>query len=90
MVGQLGENVIPVMAIGCTFLFFVIWVLAATADSLYKTACNSRLKERLIERGCSALEIDRIIKAGSETAEPNEMSVPVPPVKAGKSYSVPG
>ena len=82
MIGELGDNLIPVMAIGCTFMFFAIWVIAATIDSLYKTSCNSRLKQRLIERGASAYEIAQIIKAGEAEEETADFTPPVPPVKA--------
>lgn len=81
MIHELGDNLIPVMAIGCTFMFFAIWVIMATIDSLFKTSCNSRLKQRLIERGASASEIAQIIKAGQPEAEA-DYNAPVPPVKA--------
>ena len=89
MINELGDNLIPIMAIGCTFLFLVIWVIAATIDSLYKTACNSSLKSRLIERGSSAYEIDQIIKAGTESEE-TEFVAPVPPVKPPNTYPMSG
>ena len=82
MIEELGDNLIPVMAIGCTFLFFATWVVLATIDSLFKTVCNTRLKHRLIERGASANEIAQIIRAGqSEEEEEAEYNQPVPPVK---------
>lgn len=80
MIQDLGDNLIPVIAITMTFLFFVIWVTAATIDSLYKTACNSRLKEKLVDRGASASEIDQIMIAG--TTEGTGHRIPVPPVKS--------
>jgi hypothetical protein len=82
MIQELGDNLIPVMAIGCTFLLFAIWVVLATIDSLFKTSCNSRLKQRLIERGASAQEIAQIIQAGQEEEEASDFTEPVPPVKA--------
>lgn len=85
MISELGDYLIPAMAIGCTFLVMVIWVIAATIDSLYKTACNSRLKERLIERGTSAYEIDQILRAGTQ-AEEADFVAPVPPVKTKNAY----
>lgn len=85
MIDELGDYLIPVMAIGCTFLFMVIWVIAGTIDGLYKTACNSRLKLRLIERGNSAAEIDQILKAGINSAAAGFVT-PVPPVKPAKAY----
>lgn len=69
MIQELGDSLIPVLAISCTFLFLVIWVIAATVDSLYKTASNARLKDKLIERGLSAGEIDKIMKAGMSKSE---------------------
>ena len=88
MIEELGDKLIPVMAISCTFMFFAIWVVAATVDSLYKTFCNSRLKERLIERGASASEIHHIVKAGTEEAEDSSYVEPVPPVKSRDNYQV--
>ena len=89
MINELGDYLIPVVAIGCTFMFLVIWVIAETIDSLYKTACNSRLKERLIERGNSASEIDQILRAGTQTEETGFVA-PVPPVKPKNSYPLSG
>ena len=88
MIQELGSNLVPVLSIVCTFLFFVIWVVAATIDSIYKISCNSRLKERLVDRGASASEIHRIIRAGKAEAEETEFVEPVPPVKARDSYQV--
>lgn len=81
MIEELGTNLIPVLAISLTFMFFAIWVVAATIDSIYKTRCNFYLKQKLIERGASANEIREVIKAGQETY--GEEVTPVPPVKAG-------
>ncbi len=89
MIQALGGNLVPVMAIACAFMFLVIWVVMATIDSIYKTACNARLKERLIERGASASEIDRIVRAGSECEDWKEVE-PVPPVKSNRAYSMSG
>ena len=89
MIHELGDNLIPVMAIGCTFMFFAIWVVLATIDSLFKTSCNTRLKRRLIERGATASEIAQIIRAGQSELDESEYTVPVPPVKAPRaSYPV--
>ncbi len=85
MIQELGESLIPISAIACTFVFLVIWVVAATFDSLYKTRCNMRLKERLIELGASAPEIDRILRAGQmgeESFDGLDSAFPrVPPVQ---------
>ena len=85
MIHELGDNLIPVMAIGCTFLFFAIWVVLATVDSLFKTSCNTRLKPRLIERGASPSEIAQIISAGQSDVDDSDYTVPVPPVKATRA-----
>jgi hypothetical protein len=83
MIHDLGDNLIPVLAIGCTFLFFMVWVCLATVDSIYKTKCNLRLKQMLVERGASATEITQIIRAGTDTEEDASTYVqPVPPVKS--------
>ena len=81
MIYELGDNLIPVLAIMCTFLFLVTWVLMATIDSIYKTRCMTKLKERLIERGHSPIEIDQYLKAGTPD-EWGESVQPVPPVKS--------
>lgn len=83
MIQQLGNELVPVLAIVCTFLFLAIWVVAATIDSMYKTATSTRLKERLIERGASASEIDMVLKAGASPDEWSGGTEPVPPVKTG-------
>jgi hypothetical protein len=81
-VQELGNNLIPIVAIGCTFLTFILWILLATIDSIYKTRCTSRLKERLIERGHSPGEIDQFLRAGQTHDEWGEPVQPVPPVKS--------
>lgn len=73
MVSALGDNVIPLAAIVLTFLFFAIWIVAATIDSVYKTNCNLRLKERLVAKGMSAEEISRIVNAGT-AADPQTVA----------------
>lgn len=88
MIQELGGNLVPVMAIACTFFFLVIWLIAATIDSIYKTTSNARLKERLIERGISASEIHQIIRAGDDSEVEFEIP-PVPPVKSGNTYHMP-
>jgi hypothetical protein len=80
MIQAFGDNLIPAMAIGCTFLFFVIWIVMATIDSIHKTKCTTRLKEQLIQQGSSASEIDQIIRAGTSDEE-SPYIAPVPPVK---------
>ena len=86
MIQELGGDLIPVLAISLTFLFLAIWVVAATIDSIYKTRCDFRLKERLIQRGASPTEIQQILLASSD---PDEMeNVPVPPVKTGQAMSM--
>jgi hypothetical protein len=89
MIQELGSQLVPVLAIVCTFSFLIVWLVAATMDSIYKTFCNSRLKERLVEKGLSAYEIDQIIRAGStlteeSTSEPRV--APVPPIKSGQRF----
>ena len=86
MIYELGDNLIPIAAITFTFLFFTLWIIAATIDSIYKTRCNAKLKERLIERGASASEITRIINAGNGSPEKDpdvnpQYVTPMPPLK---------
>lgn len=80
MIEDLGTNLVPVLAITCLFLFLVIWVVAATLDSLYKTRCNTQLKQRMVERGASAHEIDQVLKAGNQDWE--QLNATAPPVKS--------
>lgn len=80
MIQALGQNLIPITAITFVFMFLVIWVVMATIDSIYKTKCNARLKEKLVDRGASADEIDQIIKSGLGDS-PTAYVAPVPPVK---------
>ncbi len=85
MIRELGDSLIPVLAILGSFAFLTTWVITATIDSLYKTRCNLGLKERMIDRGFSATEIDRVLRAGETTNETERESfgfvAPVPPVK---------
>ena len=83
MIHELGDNLIPIMAIGCTFLAFTCWIVMATIDSVYKTRCSSKLKERLIERGHSPSEIDQYLRAGTTHDQYGRVIKPVPPVKSG-------
>jgi hypothetical protein len=80
MIHDLGNDLIPVLAIALSFAFGMFWILCDTIDSIHKTARNSRLKELLIERGSSADEIERIVGIGSSGVEP--VNRPVPPVKS--------
>ena len=80
MIHELGDQLIPVFAIGCGLLFLVIWVVAATIDSLYKTSRNTKLKERLIDRGYSAAEIAWIVGLKPTNVKEIAENPPVPPV----------
>lgn len=82
MISELGEDLVPVFAIGCACAFLVIWVLCATAESLHKTHRQMRLKEKLVERGFTAAEIASIVGSdNAETWDGEPENVPVPPVK---------
>ena len=82
MINELGDNLIPIMAIGCTFLVFITWIIMATIDSVYKTRCSTRLKERLIEKGHSPAEIDQYLRAGITNDDGSGFVQPVPPIKS--------
>ena len=88
MMQEISGNFIPVMAIGCTFLVAVFWIFMATIDSIYKTRCTTKLKERLIERGHSPGEIDQYLKAGQTHDDWGNPVQPVPPVKSEAYPSV--
>jgi hypothetical protein len=60
MIHELGDNLIPIMAIGCTFLAFTCWIVMATIDSIYKTRCSSKLKERLPVILLKSLEVSQL------------------------------
>jgi hypothetical protein len=81
MIQELGNDVVPIFAIGCTMVFLVVWVVAATIDSLHKTSRNARLKERMIEQGYSAAEIERVVEAKDTACDETSENTPVPPVK---------
>ena len=80
MVDLIGGNLIPFSMVVLTFLLFVFWICAATVDSVYKTSCNTRLKEKLIARGDGPEDIERILDCGQATAdsttEPNRTFPP--------------
>ena len=86
MINEIGDNLIPIVAIGCTFAAFITWIIMATIDSIYKTRCSSKLKERLIERGHSPSEIDQYLKAGVTHDHYGRVIQPVPPVKSNASF----
>ncbi len=86
MIHELGDQLLPVFAIGCGLLFLVIWVVAATIDSLYKTSRNAKLKERLIDRGYSAAEIAWIVGLKPTNINDVDENRPVPPVKPANGF----
>ena len=89
MIQELGNDFIPVFAIGCATVFLLVWVLCATVDSLYKTARNTKLKEQLVERGFSAHEISQIVGTGSGQANIDYENRPVPPIKPANGVHTP-
>jgi hypothetical protein len=88
MIQEFGDNLIPVAAIGCTFLFLTIWVVLATIANIVSTLINGRLKVRMIDRGYSASEIERVLNAGVSADEDGSMGEvtnrPAPPIKTVK------
>ncbi len=82
MIQELGNNVIPVFLMACTFAFFVLWVMAATIESIYKTSRTTRLKERMLEQGYSAADIARVVSATETECDETSENRPVPPVKS--------
>lgn len=86
MIHDLGNDVVPIFAIGCTLVFLVVWVVAATIDSLHKTSRNARLKERMLEQGYSAAEIVRVVGAKVTAWDETSENTPVPPVKSRNGH----
>ena len=83
MIHELGDNIIPLAAIGCTFVYLMARVVASTADSMYQASCRSRLKQRLIDRGATPMEIEQVLNAGESPKAllARTGNAPAPPVK---------
>ena len=63
MINELGDNIIPLTAIVGGLLFATVWLIVGSMVSVYKTTINNRLKQRLVERGYSANEIEKIVSS---------------------------
>ena len=83
MIQQLGDNLVPIVALVGGFLVGIGWILANTAEKISKTWMNNRLKTRLLDQGFSASEIRQIVNAGNPVngSENLPANRPAPPVK---------
>ncbi len=88
MIQDLGDNLIPIIGIVAFFSCFVFWIIAETVDGMYKAKLSARLKEKLIERGDTAEQIDRIIRAEASAEFANQQLLPTTPVKPVKPASM--
>ncbi len=55
---------IPIIAIAGTFTWLIIATLASCLKSMFAIWRHTRLKERMLERGLTVNEIERIMVAG--------------------------
>ena len=87
MIDELGNNLIPVLLFTLLFLFGTTWVVVAAVGSAFRTWLSVRLKCKLVDRGASVDEIERILAAGrGEGPAMNHCQPrPVPPVKVAVS-----
>jgi hypothetical protein len=63
---HLGDNVVPVLGIICGCLVAAVWIIAAYYRSVQVADMDATLKMEMIQRGMSADEIERVLKAKSE------------------------
>ena len=86
MISELGGNIIPVIAITCTFLFFTIWVVADFLYRSFRCARETGLKERLVEAGMTCVEIERILNAGTKNEDSSKVHRKPPAGKPAQVY----
>lgn len=79
---------IPIVAIAGTFSWLIIATLAGCCKSMFSTWRHTRLKERMLERGFTAYEIERIMAAGKGKARSKSGKKGVNPVSA-EAYDMP-
>jgi hypothetical protein len=69
IVASTNEYDIAVIAIVLPMLVAVVWIVAHQWRKTRVAAYNARLKQLMIERGMSADEIERVLRAGGQPAE---------------------
>lgn len=83
--------VIPVVAIVATFTFLSIATICHMIGNMYQVSRTLSMKQRLVEAGLSAAEIERIIGANVAELETDCQSVPKakkPPISASPMAKV--
>ena len=69
MLASTADNDIAMMAIAMPMLVGIVWIIAHQWRRIRVAAYNARLKQLMIERGMSASDIERVLKAdGSPVA----------------------
>ncbi len=63
------DILIPLVAIVCTFSWFIIATLSHAFKGVFATWRDSRLKEKMLERGFSADEIAAVLSSGKPRCE---------------------
>ena len=80
-----AEELIPILAIGLPFVFGVCWLGSTTVTNMFRTFCEDRIKSKLIDRGASVEEIERVMAAGNPPRS-RVIRQPVPPVKTAQPH----
>ena len=89
MIEQLIDEdiIIPITAIVCTFLWLIIATLSSSVKGMFSIWRNTRLKERMLERGLSVDDIQRVMAAGKKNSCTTKTKQGVKPVSA-QAYDV--
>jgi hypothetical protein len=58
------EILIPITAIVCVFIFVLVKTVVGILAQMFSVWRNTRLKERMLDRGLSVHEIERVCDAG--------------------------
>ena len=61
---MIDEIMIPIIAISGTFIWLIVTSVAAKISDMYKFSRLVSMKERMLEAGMTAAEIERVASAG--------------------------
>lgn len=86
---MLDVLIIPIVAIGAPAVVFVIWILAHYWWSVRQADIDAGLKQEMLNRGLSADEIERVLRASSHaTASPPAEPAPAAETISDKEYAL--
>ena len=61
---MIDEIFIPILAISGTFIWLIVVCISGKISEMYKFSRLVRMKERMLEAGMTAAEIERVAAAG--------------------------